>query len=215
MEENEVRNRLLQYVKSKGMTQLQFTQRLGVSPSYVATMRRGLSLSKLEKIGELFPDLNRDWLMYGNGEMLNAADEPGAEPVAEYEVRLLPVAAFAGNLQLWSEGVADEDCARVISPVRGADFAIPICGDSMEPDFVDGSTVLIKRINEQAFIPWGNAMVIDTENGVLLKDVYPDEKEDCIEARSRNQRYPSLHIPKSSIYGLYRVLCSLKMFPTM
>lgn len=197
------------------MTQLEFTQRLGVSPSYVATMRRGLSLSKLERIGEEFPDLNREWLMYGQGDMLIDQSMAEREFIDGYEVRLLPVAAFAGNLQLWSDGVRDEDCARVVSPVKGADFAIPICGDSMEPDFTDGSTVLIKKINEKAFIPWGNAMVIDTENGVLLKDVYPDDKEDCIEARSRNLRYPPLHIPKTSIYGLYRVLCSLKMYPTM
>lgn len=197
------------------MTQLEFTQRLGVSPSYVATMRRGVSLAKLEKIGEIFPDLNREWLLYGIGEMKIDTTAAPKEYIDGYEVRLLPVAAFAGNLQLWSKGVRDEDCARVISPVRGADFAIPICGDSMEPDFTDGSTVLIKRINESAFIPWGNAMVIDTENGVLLKDVYPDEKDDCIEARSRNTKYPALHIPKASVYGLYRVLCSLKMYPTL
>lgn len=212
---NSVRDRLVEYLRSKGLTQYEFTRRMGVSQSYVATIRKSISLDKLRRIGEEFPDLNRDWLLYGSGEML-LSSEPAESLSDGYEVRLLPVAAFAGNLQLWSDGVADSDCSRVVSPVKGADFAIPICGDSMEPDFQNGSTVLIKRINERAFIPWGNAMVIDTENGVLLKDVFPDpDKDDCIEARSRNHRYPPLHIPKSSIYGLYRVLCSVKVFPTM
>lgn len=210
---SDVKERLLQFLHSKGISQYEFTRNLGVSNSYIATMRRSIPATKIQRIREIYPELNRDWLLYGEGEMLTT---PSGRSAAEYEVPLLPVAAFAGNLQLWSEGVRDIDCTRVVSPVKDADFAIPICGDSMEPDFQDGATILIKRINEQAFIPWGNAMVIDTENGVLLKDLYPDEtNRDCLIAKSRNLRYPPIKIPKNSVFGIYRVLCALKMYPTM
>lgn len=212
-----VKERLQTFLRSQRITQNEFTHRLGVSPAYVATIRKSIPLERVARIKEIFPQLNRDWLLYGEGEMLEApASSDEAGDFSGYEVPLLPVSAFAGNLQLWSQGVREIDCTRVVSPVKDADFAIPICGDSMEPDFTDGSTILIKRINERAFIPWGNAMVIDTENGVLLKDLYPDEEQvDCLLAKSRNQRYPPLHIPKDSVYGIYRVLCSLKMYPTM
>ncbi|MDE7382119.1 MAG: hypothetical protein K2N03_08370 [Muribaculaceae bacterium] len=212
-----VKGRLRKFLKHKGITQYEFTKLMGVSQSYVATLRRSMPADKIMKIREIFPDLNHDWLLYGEGEMLVETSSGRDNPERrEYEVPLLPVSAFAGNLQLWSEGVREIDCTRVVSPVKDADFAIPICGDSMEPDFQDGATILIKRINERAFIPWGNAMVIDTENGVLLKDLYPDERDnESLIARSRNEKYPPIRIPKSSVYGIYRVLCALKMYPTM
>lgn len=86
----------------------------------------------------------------------------------------------------------------------------------MEPKFHDGMVVFLKKINDAAFIPWGNTMVLDTENGAFIKDVYPIAEDDSvIEARSLNPLYPPLLIPKTSIYGIYRVLNAIKFFTTM
>lgn len=76
--------------------------------------------------------------------------------------------------------------------------------------------VFLKKINDAAFIPWGNTLVLDTENGAFIKDVFPvKDNESLIEARSLNTIYPPLIIPKSSIYGMYRVLNATKFFTTM
>lgn len=215
MEENStVKSRLLEYLRSKKISQTEFTRALGVSPTYVGAMRKGMPASKLKKITELYPDLNRDWLLYGEGEMLiNEEDHPLA--LSGYPTLLLPVEAFAGDLQMWSEGVRHNDCQVIVSPIGGADFAIPIKGDSMEPRFHDGSTLLIKRINEDSFIPWGHALVVDTENGVLLKTLMPDESDKYVVAQSLNPKYPAFRIPKSSIFGLYRVMGALEVFPNI
>ena len=86
----------------------------------------------------------------------------------------------------------------------------------MEPKFQDGMIVFLKRINELAFIPWGNTLVLDTENGAFIKNVFPcKEDESMIEARSINPLYPTMCIPKSSIFGMYRVLNATKFFTTM
>lgn len=218
MEESTFKSRLLAFLKQSKISQVEFARALGVAPSYIGAMRKSVSTEKLRKIEALYPRLNMRWLMYGEGEMLVNADENKSVAVCDdgYLVPLLPVSAFAGNLQMWSQGVSSGECMPVRSPVKDGDCAIPICGDSMEPDFADGSTLIIKRINERAFIPWGSPMVIDTVNGVLFKDVYPDDSNaDCIEARSRNPRYPAFHIPKDSILALYRVLCSLKLYPNL
>ncbi|MDE6866853.1 MAG: S24 family peptidase, partial [Muribaculaceae bacterium] len=80
-----------------------------------------------------------------------------------------------------------------------------------------GSILFIKRINERAFIPWGNPMVVDTENGVLVKALYPlePEEDNYIEARSYNPSYPPLKIPVTSIYSLYRILSATKQYSTI
>lgn len=212
-----VKGRLIQFLREKNITQTEFCKNLGVAPTYIGAMRKGLSPKKLAQVFQLYPDLNRDWLMFGEGEMFIEPDDEKspAAPTDGYEVRMLPVEAFAGGLKNWSDSVSDYQCERIISPIPGVDFAIRISGDSMEPEFHDGSTILIKRINEKAFIPWGNPMVIDSENGVLVKLVYPlPDDEESIEARSLNPKYPPFSIPTSSIYGLYRVMGTIKLTST-
>ena len=128
---------------------------------------------------------------------------------------MLPVQAEAGTLSSMSQGVMPCDCETVISPVD-ADLAIQVRGDSMEPNFSNGDTLFIKRINEKNFIPWGNPMVIDTENGVLVKAVYPVEGDsEMIEARSYNPNYPPLRVPTATIYGLYQVTGRISIFTTL
>ncbi len=121
-------------------------------------------------------------------------------------VPILPVEAMAGSLQGYSEGVALRDCRKIKSPVQGADWAIQISGDSMEPDYKNGSYLFIKKMSG-GFIPWGQTLVVDTLDGVVVKDIYPIDGTDAvIEARSKNTKYPPFRIDTSCILGMYRVL---------
>ncbi|MDE5869304.1 MAG: helix-turn-helix domain-containing protein, partial [Muribaculaceae bacterium] len=213
-----VKSRLIKLLKEKRMSQTEFARLMGVSPTYIGAMRRSISEERLKKLLEIFPDLSRDWILFGEGEMFINQDED--EDLTEgYVVPLIPVKAFAGNLQMWASGVELRDCEKVVSPVKGVDFAIRIAGNSMEPEFQNGSILFIKRINQRAFIPWGNPMVIDTENGVLVKAVYPgnsdDEEGGYIEARSYNPNYPPFKIPVETIYNLYRIVSATKQYSTM
>lgn len=67
------------------------------------------------------------------------------------------------------------DCERVISPIKGADFAITVAGDSMAPEYPEGAKILIKKINEEAFIEWGKVYVLDTCNGTVVKKLMPSD----------------------------------------
>lgn len=220
--EETMKQRLITLLKAKHMTQTEFARHLGVTPTYIGAMRKGMPKERLKVVFDMFPDVNRDWLLYGEGEMFLPDDENTPDLSKGYVVPMLPVEAFAGNLQLWSQGVQLKDCEKVVSPVPGVDFGIRVSGNSMEPEFQNGSVLFIKRINEKAFIPWGNSMVIDTENGVVVKVVYPVNEEgarpdrDCrfIEARSYNPAYPPFLIPTESIYGLYRIITGIRQYST-
>lgn len=212
-----VKARLLQLLKVRGMTRQAFSQQLGVSVNYVGSIRKSLPPQRVSQIMELFPGLNRDWLLYGEGEMFTARADSRrgeCERCSGYEVPLLPVQAEAGTLSAMSQGVMPGDCETTVSPVK-ADLAIRVHGDSMEPNFLNGDTLLIRKVNERCFIPWGNPMVIDTENGVLVKAVYPGEEEDTIEARSYNPAYPPLKLPASGIYGLYQIVGRMSIYATL
>lgn len=222
-----VKERLISYLDFKGLRRSDFVRSIGMSGAYVAAMRRGISPRTIKKIKAVYPDLNTEWLIYGNGNMLLDSYDASAvvpkQTKRQYEVPLLPMAAFAGNLQLWNQGVRPEDCRTIISPIPGAEFALQVKGDSMEPKIHEGSTLLISRINEKAFIPWGTPMVIDTVNGVLVKNLYPalnpnaeDEYDSgYLIAKSINPNYPPMKIPVDTIYGIYRVIGSIEIFTTI
>lgn len=207
-----VKGRLMTYLKENRIPQTEFCKRLGVAPTYIGVIRKSIPAEKINRIATLYPNLNRDWLLYGEGEMYvkETNDPRKLLQEAGYLVPLLPVTAFAGNITAWSQSVNANECEKVISPVQGVDFAIRISGDSMEPDFHDGSIILIKKIDDKAFIPWGHPMIVDSSNGVFFKDVFPSERgKKYIEAQSLNKKYPPLDIPLDCVYGLYRVVTTL------
>lgn len=210
-----VKGRLLTYLKDKRIPQTEFCKRLGVASTYIGVIRKSIPAEKINRIASLYPDLNRDWLLYGEGEMYitESNDPKKLLQEAGYLVPLLPVTAFAGNITAWSQSINASECEKVISPVQGVDFAIRISGDSMEPDFHDGSIILIKKIDDKAFIPWGHPMIVDSSNGVFFKDVYPSTKgKKYVEAKSLNLKYPPLEIPLDCVYGLYRVVTVLNTY---
>lgn len=63
-----VKERLIAFIKSKPMTQKYFCEKIGVSNNFINSMRSGVSYEKLFRIKEEFPELNTDWLLYGEGE---------------------------------------------------------------------------------------------------------------------------------------------------
>lgn len=180
---------------------------------------RNISATMCEKIISIFPRVNRIWLLTGEGEMLLPDPDAKHGKECEEDVKMVPmlhISALAGPIKSFYQSGEDySDNERIPSPHAMAEIAVPISGDSMEPKFPDGGILYIARINEAAFIPWGHPMVIDTENGVFIKNVMPDSDDAYIKAESDNPKYPAMRIPKRSILGMYRVLAVSKTFPTM
>lgn len=134
------------------------------------------------------------------------ADNPEGESLP-----VLPMEAVGGTLSDFSLQASDYDCERMISPVKGADFAIKVYGESMAPEYPSGCTVLIKKINENAFVEWGKVYVLDTVNGVVVKKIEPGKKEGEVECLSLNPAYHPFAVPCGYIIGWYRVLAVLAM----
>ncbi len=65
-----VQQRLRYFISTLGITDREFCKRVGLSPSYVSSMRKSVSPSVMTKISELYPRLNPQWLLAGFGEML-------------------------------------------------------------------------------------------------------------------------------------------------
>lgn len=70
--ESAVKQRLVQFIKMMHLTQRAFEQRCGMSNGYVANIRKGIGEDYLLNIAQQFPQLNRAWLLFGEGEMLKS-----------------------------------------------------------------------------------------------------------------------------------------------
>lgn len=67
-----VKERLNAYLRHKGVNKSEFGRKIGVSSSFVSSMRKSIQPDKVEKISASFPDLNVEWLMTGEGSMLRS-----------------------------------------------------------------------------------------------------------------------------------------------
>ena len=209
---NNVKERLQHFLKEEGITASEFSRKMGLSPAYIASMRRSMPPQKLEKLIEVFPQINREWLLFGEGNMYRDMGDTAIDPhrLDKHMIPLVPAQAHAGTLEQYAEGFTENECIKIYSPRIEANLAITVKGDSMEPVIHSGTILCVKRINEKAFIPWGSPLVLSTENGTLVKLLYPSEKgEDYVEARSYNKDYPPFTVPLETVFGIYRIICEV------
>lgn len=212
---NTVKDRTLEFIKFKGLTMKAFEQRCDLSTGYVTSMRKGYGSEKLNNVLTAFPELNREWLLYGEGDMLSSTSSAQPQPSVKnervvddeaYKVPLVPISALGGSLNDFNTAVCRDDCETVISPIKDIDMAIKISGDSMEPEYPSGSTVLIKKINEHAFLEWGKVYVLSTCNGTVIKRLMPTDDPNKVLCESINPKYPPFEVSLEHVYGVYIVM---------
>lgn len=125
----------------------------------------------------------------------------------EHTVPIFPFSIRGGaSLNDISEGMAEMEMERITSPVRGAELATEVVGDSMAPGFPAGARVLLKEVPADTFIAWGEVYVIDTVNGQMLKRIMPTEDESVWELRSDNPAYPPFKVRTDLVRSVWRVL---------
>lgn len=216
-----------QYLRGKGKihSQKDLAIAMQTTPPNISTALKGdervLTNKFLHRLNAAFNDIfNIEWLISGEGDMLTSESEVKSLASLEgtyyeddipeqFTAYLVPMAAMGGSLVGFEqEGVKRENCERVISPVANADWVVPVCGDSMEPEYPNGSRVYVQQIYPDDFIAWGNVFVLDTTNGIIIKVVKESERKDCVRCESLNPsgRYAPFDVPRRSIRAMYRVL---------
>lgn len=133
------------------------------------------------------------------------------EDIDQEMVLVIPTGARAGTLADFATSIAAYDCERMVTPIKGADYAIQVTGDSMSPEYPSGSMIIIKKINEKAFVEWGKTYVLDTENGAVIKIIRKTDDPEVIECVSTNPAYQPFTMNTKYINGWYRVLMVLSL----
>ena len=158
------------------------------------------------------PDLNRDWLMTGEGPMLVDDNTPARAEQVQTRPRI-PVTTAAGYLSGIAEGISADDCelVPVIPGVPDYTCTIAVHGDSMMPKYESGDELAITPVRDRRSILWGHTYVLDTRDGTILKRLY-DHDADTVRCVSYNPEYPDSYVDKSSIISIWRIVALLRRY---
>ena len=231
-----VKERVYEFCSERGIKIRDFERACDLSNGYISSMRTGFGREKLNNVLSAYPDLSREWLLYGEGEMLRSSeadkhegaskelrsnDEPtsSGRPVLK-EVKkgglpLIPIDAVAG-FNGWDEsGIAELDCTRYDVPdfaAVHADFLIRVSGSSMYPKYSSGDILACRKIVEVTFIQWGKIYVIDSQQGAMVKRLFPIEGDDeHVLCKSDNPNYLPFELPKDEIRSLSIVVGAIRL----
>lgn len=213
---DDIGNKLKEYFDNKGITQSEIAEKLGVSKAYVNALftgKRAFGKKQAEAWVNLF-GLSASWLLTGEGEMLTGVQTEQTIQSSTDDIHLiplLPVSAQGGSFNDFVVSIKESSCEKIISPIKGADYAMSVSGESMAPEYPSGSQILIKRIDEKAFIDWGRVYVLDTCNGTVIKRLFPSDTADKVLCKSINPEFPSFEVSLSDVYAVYRVLMCMAL----
>ena len=155
-------------------------------------------MSTYNRLADRAKDLNIDWLIYGQGEMLR---EPADTPS---EVPLLPIVAEGGKLTDFAPGITRGECETIASPMPGAELAMRLHGESMSPRIPSGAIVYLRRATTEA-IEWGKVYVIDTPDGAVCKVLRRSSDTTKVRCCSINPDYDDYEIERPSKEQLFIV----------
>lgn len=215
--ENPVKQRLADFIQSEGLSVRAFEKACGFPNGYIRKLKNAPTEERMATIKGTFPQLNKVWLLTGEGEMLTGrgAVEPiapsgtrSAEPDADGETRpVIPYNAAAGILSGDVPGVTLTQCEQrpLVRQFPPYAFSIVARGDSMLPVIESGDELACQPLPSGAFIEWGRCYVLDTAQGIIVKRLY-EGADGTLLCRSYNADYPDFTLPKTDVRTICRIV---------
>lgn len=212
--EQTIKQRLMLFIEHLGISMNAFERECGLGKRYVANIRKSIQPDTLEKIALTYPQLNKGWLMTGEGTMLKETNtSDGSSPCFDVATIQGGAAHGTGSEQI----MPGMEVGRMLVPGLKTGNDIPyiqVKGDSMvnrknpTRSIPDGAWVGI-RASTLSTIMWGEVYAIMTTDGPIIKKVVQSDKEECIRCVSYNEEdgFAPFDLPYTDIIPpLYNVL---------
>lgn len=218
-----MKSRILEFISYLGITNKEFERKCGMSNGYINSMRKGLGASMIEKVLIVYPELNRVWLMTGEGTMLRTDATAGSVEEAEAkhtdkDIVMVPVlnldarGGFADNTVVDTPEYITELIPFRTGVAQHGDFVIPMYGDSMYPRYPSGSRLLVRKIEcWREYLEFGACYVIElTDSRKIVKIVKRGADKEHFLLVSVNPDFEAQEIPLNIINNVFLVKLMLK-----
>lgn len=202
MTENKRIKRSVNWLISQGRfaSQKEIGERLGITNrSYLSQLVNTASPSEdfVNKFTEIAPEINSEWLLTGEGEMLNDSNvllEGNIEPSKpEYNSRMIPfydAETTGGYNGLVSSSSNDAQLMGYIHPGGWFDgretAAIRHVGNSMS-EYPDGCVLAVREVTERRLLLPGRNYVVETSEYRVTKRIQRGSEPGFIALYSTNQ----------------------------
>jgi phage repressor protein C with HTH and peptisase S24 domain len=196
---------------------LQFAEFLGISASALNMWYKRKSFD-YDIISTKCAEIDGNWLLTGDGEMLKAKNNIISEPSIKYGktkkgLPLISIDAMAGLGKGDATALElDADYYNIPEFSKKADFLIRISGNSMYPKYANGDIVACKRIPTDTFIQWGKVYIMDTVQGALCKRVEQiDGGNELLLISDNSETYKPFKMHKKEIRSLAVVVGLIRL----
>lgn len=180
--------------------------------SFGKSLKNGgaIGTDKLENFLKTYPEVSPTWLLTGKGNMLVDLDNLTAGQ--KEGIPLIPLSAMAGALN-GEQSVLEYECERYVIPAfSGADFLMPVKGNSMMPTYISGDIVACQRVPmTDMFFQWNKPYVLDTSQGAIIKRIKPGSDKQHVLIVSDNKEYDSFELSYSDIYAVALVIGIIRL----
>ena len=152
-----------------------------MSKPYISQVVNGSAKLSSEKLSKLVNN-DRGWdTSMLKEESIEIRHEASGRKKTSKGLPVLSFSALAGytgeNNGLTMTGEF-EHCVIPDFTQRGADFLIRVDGDSMYPRYSNGELLAVKVIDTPTFFQWGRVYVMSTNQGCVVKKIFPDPEND-------------------------------------
>lgn len=195
-----------------------FARSIGVAPQVLNNWRkRGLGKNAAISIQKVYPEVNTDWLLTGEGEMLksDAEAEFSADTVINYEkgVPYYDEDFVLGFNELGFPSSENPQFLVQMPKYPNATLWCNATGNSMEPEISSGDVIALQLIEDPSFLLHGELYAIVTTNGLrTIKRLERGSDASHYTLVPTNPAYQPQEIPKSRILRVFRVLGNLHSF---
>lgn len=70
-----IKDRLKLFIEKENISKSRFERSVGLSNGYISNIKCKIGVDKLERILKQYPQINRDWLFFGTGNMYNSTSQ--------------------------------------------------------------------------------------------------------------------------------------------
>lgn len=203
--------RLEKVIEWAGLSTHAFAMKIGMKRSEnlyrIMRNKENVSIKLAMLILESYPQINRNWLIYGEGDMI-------VERTEEYNIRER-IPFYSHALDKTIEGTSNmKSVYNLYLPMfKDADLAINISDKAMEPVIPMGATMIMKKQTSDIII-YGQIYYIETKDMSMVRilrksDVANDE---VVLEVANTKHYDNIAIKRDRIVNLYLVCGTITRF---
>ena len=214
-----IKLRILDYITYKGLSKYEFYKTTGITRG-ILDQENGITETNIIKFINAFPEVNINWIIIGEGNMLKQdistpilsprdpinrinQEREGTSMGRTTSIPLIPVEKLSSFLlNSPSKTNTGYQTNFIETAFFDADFYTRVRDLSLFPLYNSGDVIACKIIQPDDFIQWNKIYLLSTSQGTIIKRILQGKDEDHLKMSSDNPSFYSFEISRDEINAI-------------